>query len=87
MTAAEHTAASAFGRRLRLWWAAWKRGDWREARRQGRIHRLLTELAFRKHRLRVLGEERERTALAEIERLRLEIAALKDEAAARPLSA
>jgi len=82
LTAAEHEAASAYGQRLRVWWAAWRRGGWKEARRQGRLHRLFTELAFRKHRLRVLGEEREGAILAEIEQLRLEIAALRREARA-----
>ncbi len=79
LTTSEYSAASAYGRRLRLWWAAWTRGGREEARRQGRVHRLLTELAFRKHRLRVLGDERDMALLADIKRLRQEIAAQKSE--------
>lgn len=76
LTASEYSAASAYARRLRLWWAAWKRGGRNEARRQGRVHRLLTELAFRKHRLRVRGDEEDAALLADIERLRQEIASV-----------
>jgi len=52
LTATEYEAAITYGQRLRLWWEAWSEGGWAAARRQGRSHRLLTELAFRKHRLR-----------------------------------
>ena len=78
LTASEYSAAAAYARRLRLWWAAWRRGGRKEARRQGRVHRLLTELAFRKHRLRVLGDEDDVTLLADIEHLRQEIASLRN---------
>jgi hypothetical protein len=75
LTRSEYVAASAYGQRLRLWWNTWKEQGWRAARRQGRIHRLLTELAFRKHQLRVPGNEQDVALLTDIQRLRREIAA------------
>jgi len=77
LTATEYEAAITYGQRLRLWWEAWSEGGWAAARRQGRSHRLLTELAFRKHRLRVFGPEQDVALVNEIGQLREEIAALR----------
>jgi len=74
LTAAQYTEASGYGQRLLLWRDAFRRGGWREASRQGRVHRLLTELALRKHQLGVLKDSDDVIVLADIERLRREIA-------------
>jgi RsiW-degrading membrane proteinase PrsW (M82 family) len=80
LTGPQYEGASTYGRRLQLWWDAWKQGGWRAAQRQGRVHRQLTELAFRKHQLRALDGDDDVALLAEIQRLRQEIAADQVEA-------
>ena len=75
LTRSEYLAASVYGRRLRLWWNALVRGGWKAASRQAREHRLVTELAFRKHQLRVLDDEEDVALLTEIQGLRQAIAA------------
>jgi RsiW-degrading membrane proteinase PrsW (M82 family) len=61
------------GRRLGVRWQAWSRGGWEAYRVVGRYFQCATELAFKKHRLRSLGDEGGN--LAEIQRLRQELAA------------
>lgn len=87
MTAGQYAEASGYAQRLRLWWTALGRSGWREAGRQGRIHRLLTELALRKHQLRVLDDADDLIVLADIERLRREIATASGHGVAGPLAA
>lgn len=61
------------GRRLGVRWQAWSRGGWEAYRVVGAYFQCATELAFKKHRLRSLGDEGGN--LAEIQRLRQDLAA------------
>jgi len=78
VTAEEHSSAAVYGRRVQLWAGALRSGGWREARHQGRLHRLLTELALRKHQVRVLDSREEAVLRLDIARLRKEIVALQE---------
>lgn len=60
----EYALTASYGRRMRQWFVG-SRG-----RRFARLHHLATELAFKKHQLRLLGAEREPKLAAEIARLR-----------------
>ena len=87
LTATEYSAATTYGQRVQLWWKAWSQEGWAAARRQGRAHRLLTELAFRKHRLRVLGSGQDVALATEIGQLRQEIVCLRSGGASGPSTA
>jgi RsiW-degrading membrane proteinase PrsW (M82 family) len=80
VTSEEHSTAALYGRRVRLWASSLSSGGWREARRQGRLHHLLTELALRKHQVRVLDSTEEEDLRLDIDRLRNEIVALRESA-------
>jgi RsiW-degrading membrane proteinase PrsW (M82 family) len=56
LTLAEFMAAASFGRRFSLWLEVWRTGGWTAYRRASRQHRLVTELAFLKRRVRQQGE-------------------------------
>ena len=60
------------GRRSRLRWRAWRLGGREAYRAVGRYYQCATELAFRKHHLRTLGDEGGN--LAAIRRLRQQLA-------------
>jgi hypothetical protein len=78
VTSGEQSSAAIYGQRVRLWAAALRSGGWREARRQGRLHQLLTELALRKHQVRVLDAKEAAILRLDIDRLRKEIVALRE---------
>jgi hypothetical protein len=61
------------GQRMRVRWGAWGRGGRMAYRSVGRYYQCATELAFKKHHLRSLGDEGGN--LAEIHRLREVLAA------------
>ncbi len=61
--------------RLGARWDAWGSGGWMAYGRLGRFFQLVTDLAFKKHQARTMGDERGN--LAEIEHLRKQIAALR----------
>jgi hypothetical protein len=61
------------GRRMRVRWSAWSRGGRTAYLSVGRYYQCATELAFKKHHLRSLGDEGGN--LAEIHRLREVLAA------------
>ena len=65
-------------KRSRLRWRAWKQGGRQAYRAVGRYYQCATELAFKKHHLRTLGDEGGN--LAEIQRLRQQLAELRAQA-------
>jgi len=73
----EYRVASSYRRRFATRWRALRAGDWRAWRQWGRLFHLLTELAFKKHQRRTLGDERGNAAI--IARLRRDIMALRRE--------
>jgi RsiW-degrading membrane proteinase PrsW (M82 family) len=73
----EYRAASSYRQRLAIRWRALQAGNWRAWRQWGRLFHLLTELAFKKHQYRTLGDERGNVAI--IVRLRRDIVALRRE--------
>ncbi len=75
LTAQEYHVISSSWRRLGARFRAFTAGGWRAWRDHGRLFQLASDLAFKKHQLRRLGDEG-RTA-ADIAHLRAEIAALK----------
>lgn len=73
----EYRVVSSYRQRIATRWRALRAGDWRAWRQWGRLFHLFTELAFKKHQRRTLGEEKGNAAI--IARLRRDIVALRQE--------
>lgn len=77
LSAREYRVASSYRQRFATRWRALRAGDWRAWRQWGRLFHLFTELAFKKHQSRTLGDEKGNAAI--IARLRGDIVALRRE--------
>lgn len=73
----EYRVASSYRQRFSVRWRALMAGDWRAWWQWGRLCHLFTELAFKKHRRRRLGDEKGNAAI--VARLRQDIATLRQE--------
>ncbi len=73
----EYRVVSSYQQRFVTRWRALRAGDWRAWRQWGRLFQLATELAFKKHQYRTLGDEKGNAKT--IVSLRREIMALRRE--------
>lgn len=74
ITPGEYEEVSSSVRRFKARWQALREEGWEAFRRRGRFYQVATDLAFKKHHLRTLGDEGGN--IAEIERLRLQVSEL-----------
>jgi hypothetical protein len=79
LTQPEYAVAQSPWSRLSVRWHATATAGWAGYRRAGEFFQLLTELAFKKHQARFMGNESGN--VAEIQRLRARIAALRAQSA------
>lgn len=75
LPAQEHRVILSYRQRFATRWRALRAGDWRAWRQWGRLFQLATELAFKKHQFRTLGDEKGNAEA--IASLRREIMALR----------
>jgi len=73
----EYQVVGSYRQRMITRWRAWRARDRRAWRQWGRLFHLLTELAFKKHQRRRLGQDEGHTAM--LARLRQEIVTLRRE--------
>jgi len=55
LSQADYDIVTSYWRRIATQWRTLSRHGWRQARKLRKLHQLATELAFKKHRLRVFG--------------------------------
>ncbi len=77
LSAGEYALVQSYRQRVSTRWRALRAGDWRAWRQWGRLFQLATELCFKKHQLRTVGDEKGNAA--RVARLRGEIVTLRRE--------